>query len=195
MTLSIALAGRDMVGIAQTGSGKTLSYVVPGLTHIINNQAPQRNTQALVMAPTRELTQQIQSVARTYSRDAGLRTVSVYGGASVQRQADEIRRGMDMCIATPGRLLQFLESDTINLSNCSYLVFDEADRMLDMGFEPQIREVMEYVGKQRQMLMWSATWPKEIKELAEDFLDNYIEVHIGADELTASQAVEQQIQL
>jgi len=195
VSLPIAMSGRDMVGIAQTGSGKTLSYVLPALSHVINKAAGSHCTQALVMAPTRELAQQIQTVARTFTGSSGLKTVAVYGGASVNRQAVDISRGMDMCIATPGRLLQFLENQTIQLSDCSYLVFDEADRMLDMGFEPQIREVMEYIKNQRQMLMWSATWPEEIKQLAGDFLDDYIEVHIGADELQASESVQQDIQL
>jgi len=195
VSLPIALSGRDMVGIAQTGSGKTLSYILPGLMHIINKAEKTSRTQALVLAPTRELVQQIQTVANTFTRSEGIRSVGVYGGASVHRQAQEINRGMDMCIATPGRLLQFLESDTIRLSDCSYLVFDEADRMLDMGFEPQIRSVMEYIKCQRQMLMWSATWPDEIKQLAGDFLNDYLEVHIGSNELQASQAIHQEIQL
>merc|ERR1719158_585021 len=116
-----------MVGIAQTGSGKTLSYILPAIMHMLNKKDQLNTTQALVLAPTRELTQQIQSVANMFTRSHGLKSVAVYGGASVTRQVNDIGRGMDLCIATPGRLLQFLESQTIKLMDCSYLVFDEAD--------------------------------------------------------------------
>nr|CAH7743711.1 unnamed protein product [Callosobruchus chinensis] len=184
----IALSGHDMVGIAQTGSGKTLAYILPAIVHI-NNQ-PQINRGegpiALVLAPTRELAQQIQQVATDFGHTTYVRNTCVFGGAPKGPQARDLERGVEICIATPGRLIDFLEKGTTNLERCTYLVLDEADRMLDMGFEPQIRKIIEQIRPDRQTLMWSATWPKEVRKLASDFLKDYITINIGSLQLSAN---------
>ncbi|XP_043280348.1 probable ATP-dependent RNA helicase DDX17 [Venturia canescens] len=184
----IALSGRDMVGIASTGSGKTLSYILPAIVHI--NSQPKLSRKdgpvALVLAPTRELAQQIQQVADDFGHSSGIRNTCLYGGAPKGAQARDLDGGVEIVIATPGRLLDFLESCRTNLKRCTYLVLDEADRMLDMGFEPQIRKIIEQIRPDRQTLMWSATWPKEVKNLAEDFLKDYTQINVGSLQLSAN---------
>ncbi|XP_076381260.1 putative ATP-dependent RNA helicase DDX17 isoform X1 [Megalopta genalis] len=184
----IALSGRDMVGIASTGSGKTLSYILPAIVHI--NSQPKLGRKdgpiALVLAPTRELAQQIQQVADDFGHSSGIRNTCLYGGAPKGAQARDLDGGVEIVIATPGRLLDFLESGRTNLKRCTYLVLDEADRMLDMGFEPQIRKIIEQIRPDRQTLMWSATWPKEVKNLAEDFLKDYAQINVGSLQLAAN---------
>ncbi|KAG8038887.1 hypothetical protein G9C98_003194 [Cotesia typhae] len=184
----IVLSGRDMVGIAQTGSGKTLAYILPAIVHI--NHQPRLNRGdgpiALVLAPTRELAQQIQQVAADFGVSSQVRNTCIFGGAPKGPQARDLERGVEICIATPGRLIDFLERGTTNLRRCTYLVLDEADRMLDMGFEPQIRKIVEQIRPDRQTLMWSATWPKEVRNLAEEFLSNYIQINVGSLTLSAN---------
>ncbi|KAM9817748.1 putative ATP-dependent RNA helicase DDX17 isoform 2-T2 [Syngnathus typhle] len=184
----LALSGKDMVGIAQTGSGKTLAYLLPSIVHINHQPYLERGDGpiCLVLAPTRELAQQVQQVASDYGKSSRIKTTCVYGGAPKGPQLRELERGVEICIATPGRLIDFLESGKTNLSRCTYLVLDEADRMLDMGFEPQIRKIVEQIRPDRQTLMWSATWPKDVRQLAEDFLRDYIQINVGALELSAN---------
>lgn len=193
----IALSGRDMVGIAQTGSGKTLAYMLPAAVHIVHQQRLNRGDGpiALILAPTRELAQQIQSVAQAYSARGCIRNTCLFGGSPKGPQARDLERGVEIVIATPGRLIDFLERGTTNLRRCTYLVLDEADRMLDMGFEPQIRKIIEQIRPDRQVLMWSATWPKEIQALAEDFLTDYVKVNIGSLNLSANNNIKQIIEL
>ncbi|XP_075034098.1 putative ATP-dependent RNA helicase DDX5 isoform X2 [Mixophyes fleayi] len=184
----VALSGLDMVGVAMTGSGKTLSYLLPGIVHINHQPFLQRGDGPilLVLAPTRELAQQVQQVAAEYGRACRLKSTCIYGGAPKGPQIRDLERGVEICIATPGRLIDFLEAGKTNLNRCTYLVLDEADRMLDMGFEPQIRKIVDQIRPDRQTLMWSATWPKEVRQLAEDFLKDYIHINIGALELSAN---------
>ena len=196
----MALSGKNMVGIAQTGSGKTLSYVLPALRHILaaerlNNMDPV----ALVLAPTRELACQIQEVARVYGNTVNIRNACVYGGVPKGDQIRTLRRGVEMIIATPGRLLDFHDAQLLNLQSVSFLVLDEADRMLDMGFEPQIRRILQCIRPDRQVLLWSATWPKGVQRLAYDMLGkDFIQVNIGGDaqqSLTANKKIKQHIML
>lgn len=191
----IALSGRDLVGIAQTGSGKTLAYMLPAMVHIANQPPLQRGDGpiALVLAPTRELAQQIQSVVRDYGHlcKPEIRHTCIFGGSSKVPQARDLDRGVEVIIATPGRLIDFLENRTTNLQRCTYLVLDEADRMLDMGFEPQIRKIIEQIRPDRQVVMWSATWPKEVQALAGDFLNDYIQINIGSMNLSANHNIRQ----
>ncbi|XP_038550476.1 probable ATP-dependent RNA helicase DDX17 [Micropterus salmoides] len=184
----VALSGRDMVGIAQTGSGKTLAYLLPAIVHINHQPYLDRGDGpiCLVLAPTRELAQQVQQVAYDYGKSSRIKSTCVYGGAPKGPQIRDLERGVEICIATPGRLIDFLEAGKTNLRRCTYLVLDEADRMLDMGFEPQIRKIVEQIRPDRQTLMWSATWPKDVRQLAEDFLKDYIQINIGALELSAN---------
>ncbi|XP_026762611.1 uncharacterized protein LOC113521307 [Galleria mellonella] len=193
----IALSGRDMVGIASTGSGKTLAYMLPAAVHIMHQQRIQRGDGpvALILAPTRELAQQIQSVAQAYSARGCIRNTCLFGGSPKAPQARDLERGVEIVIATPGRLIDFLERGTTNLRRCTYLVLDEADRMLDMGFEPQIRKIIEQIRPDRQVLMWSATWPKEIQALAEDFLNDYVKVNIGSLNLSANNNIKQIVEV
>jgi superfamily II DNA/RNA helicase len=187
----IALQGRDMVGIAQTGSGKTLAYVLPAVVHINHQPRLERGDGpiALVLAPTRELAQQIQQVTNEFGAAARVRNTCVFGGAPKGGQARDLEKGVEIVIATPGRLIDFLESGKTNLRRCTYLVLDEADRMLDMGFEPQIRKIVEQVRPDRQTLMWSATWPKEVRALAEDFFQDYIQINVGSLTLSANHSI------
>ncbi|XP_072762880.1 uncharacterized protein [Anoplolepis gracilipes] len=193
----IALSGRDLVGIAQTGSGKTLAYILPATVHI--NHQPRLNRGdgpiVLILAPTRELAQQIQTVARDFGSSSCIRNTCIFGGSPKGPQARDLERGVEICIATPGRLIDFLEKGTTNLRRCTYLVLDEADRMLDMGFEPQIRKIIEQIRPDRQVLMWSATWPKEVQALAEDFLNDYIQINIGSLTLAANHNIRQIIEI
>ncbi|PSN36930.1 putative ATP-dependent RNA helicase DDX5 [Blattella germanica] len=178
----IAMSGRDMVGIAQTGSGKTLAYILPATVHINNQERLSRGDGpiALILAPTRELAQQIQTVAQDFGSSTYVRNTCIFGGAPKGPQARDLERGVEIVIATPGRLIDFLERGITNLRRCTYLVLDEADRMLDMGFEPQIRKILEQIRPDRQTLMWSATWPKEVRNLAEEFLTDPLQINIGS---------------
>mmetsp|Transcript_2892 Transcript_2892/g.7544 ORF Transcript_2892/g.7544 Transcript_2892/m.7544 type:complete len:600 (+) Transcript_2892:32-1831(+) len=193
-----ALSGRDMIGIAQTGSGKTLAYVLPALVHILA-QPPLRSGDgpvALVMAPTRELAMQIQTEVLKFTQATGTRCTACFGGVSRHGQASDLRRGTEIVIATPGRLLDFLEGGVLNLKRVTYLCLDEADRMLDMGFEPQIRKVVSQIRPDRQTLMYSATWPREIQSLARDFCrEDPIKLTIGSEELTSNANIVQRIEV
>lgn len=196
----MVLSGRDVVGIAETGSGKTLAFILPGIIHIqgqpmLNPYQGRTSPVALVVAPTRELAIQIETETKKFAYALGVTVCCVYGGAPRRRQEKSLRAGMQFLIATPGRLLDFLERGNFSLKTCSYCVFDEADRMLDMGFEPQIRALMSQVRPDRQMLMWSATWPKEVRALARDFLaPNRLFLKIG-DENKAAETVTQKIEV
>ena len=193
----MALSGRDMVGIAATGSGKTLSYALPGIVHI-NAQPllkPGGGPIVLVLAPTRELACQIQTECSKFGSSSRIRNTCVYGGAPKGPQVRDLARGVEICIATPGRLIDMLEAGKTNLKRVTYLVLDEADRMLDMGFEPQIRKIVDQIRPDRQTLMWSATWPKEVQALARDYLNDPIQVTIGSLELAASHTITQIVQV
>ncbi|GIY60887.1 probable ATP-dependent RNA helicase DDX5 [Caerostris extrusa] len=193
----IALSGRDMVGISQTGSGKTLVFLLPAIIHALNQPEVAKvkyesNPQVLILAPTRELVKQILEVSHRFSVSCNLKSACAYGGASKSNQLRELKDS-NICIATPGRLIDFVAEGTVNLQHCTYLVLDEADRMLDMGFEPQIRKIISQIRPDRQTLMWSATWPREIQDLAEDFLNNYVKVTVGSGELVANPNIKQNI--
>lgn len=150
----IVMSGRDLVGIAQTGSGKTLSYILPAFVHI-SHQPFVKNGEGpivLILVPTRELAQQIEQVINDFNKVNKIKTACIFGGASKQTQIDELRNRVEVVIATPGRLIDLLESRDTNLKRCTYLVLDEADRMLDMGFEPQIRKIIDQIRPDRFVL-------------------------------------------
>jgi ATP-dependent RNA helicase DDX5/DBP2 len=191
----VALSGMDCVGLASTGSGKTMAFILPAIVHI-NAQpylSPGDGPIVLVMAPTRELAVQIQNECKKYGSSSRIRNTCIYGGAAKGPQMRDLQRGVEIVIATPGRLIDMLESGVTNLKRVTYLVLDEADRMLDMGFEPQIRKIVGQIRPDRQTLMWSATWPKEVRQLAADFLNEPTKITVGSDELTANKNVEQVI--
>lgn len=188
----ILLSGHDLVGIAQTGSGKTLSFMLPALIHAMGqSNARSGDPLVLVLAPTRELAQQIQVVGTEFCAATNSRSVCVYGGAPKQPQKRDIYSGLEVCIATPGRLLDFVREKTIKLDRVTFLVLDEADRMLDMGFEPQIRKIVKCIRPDRQTAMFSATWPKEVQRLASDFMVDCSHITLGSATLNANQNIHQ----
>ncbi|CAI9265189.1 unnamed protein product [Lactuca saligna] len=193
----VALQSRDIVAIAKTGSGKTLGYLIPGFIHlkrVYKNR--QMGPTVLVLSPTRELATQIQAEAIKFGKSSKILCTCLYGGAPKGPQLRELDRGTDIVVATPGRLNDIIEMRRINLSQVTYLVLDEADRMLDMGFEPQIRKIVNMVPTRRQTLMYTATWPKEVRKIAADLLVNPIQVNIGnVDELVANKAITQHIEV
>ncbi|XP_030544725.2 DEAD-box ATP-dependent RNA helicase 46 isoform X1 [Rhodamnia argentea] len=193
----IALQSRDIVAIAKTGSGKTLGYLLPGFIHIKRCRNNSRmGPTVLVLSPTRELATQIQDEAVKFAKSSKISCVCLYGGAPKAPQLRDIDRGADIVVATPGRLNDILEMKRISLSQVSYLVLDEADRMLDMGFEPQIRKIVRDVPARRQTLMYTATWPKEVRKIAADLLVNPVQVNIGnVDELVANKSITQHVEL
>ena len=193
----MALSGRDVVGIAETGSGKTLTYCLPAIVHI-NAQpllAPADGPIVLILAPTRELAVQIQEEVSKFGKSSRIRNTCVYGGVPRGQQIRDLARGVEVCIATPGRLIDMLESGKTNLRRVTYLVLDEADRMLDMGFEPQIRKIIGQIRPDRQTCMWSATWPKEVRQLASDYQQDFIQVNIGSMDLAANHRITQILEI
>ncbi|KAI1180290.1 Phosphomethylpyrimidine kinase-domain-containing protein [Nemania sp. FL0916] len=193
----MALSGRDVVGIAETGSGKTLTYCLPAIVHI-NAQpllAPGDGPIVLVLAPTRELAVQIQQEITKFGKSSRIRNTCVYGGVPRGPQIRDLSKGVEVCIATPGRLIDMLEGGKTNLRRVTYLVLDEADRMLDMGFEPQIRKIIGQIRPDRQTLMWSATWPKEVRALASEFQTDFIQVNIGSMDLSANHRITQIVEV
>ena len=171
------LAGGDMMGGAQTGTGKTAGFTLPLLQrlarHANASTSPARHqTRALILAPTRELAMQVEESVKTYSRHLPLRSTCIYGGVDMNAQIAELRRGIEIVVATPGRLLDHVQQKTIALGQVEILVLDEADRMLDMGFIPDIRRILGLLPKERQSLLFSATFSDEIKKLADQMLRN-----------------------
>jgi ATP-dependent RNA helicase RhlE len=166
--IPVGLQGRDLVGIAQTGTGKTLAFLLPIAQRINSGEA----RRALILAPTRELAQQIADVANTTISKLGLKTSVLIGGASMSRQVAELRNRPAIVVATPGRLLDHMQSRTIRLDEMDIVVLDEGDRMLDMGFLPAIEKILSAAPRQRQTMLFSATMPTEIARLAQKFMDH-----------------------
>jgi ATP-dependent RNA helicase RhlE len=166
------LAGRDVIGIAQTGTGKTAAFVLPILTMLagsMGNQHQRRRIRALIVAPTRELVVQIEENVRAYARHLPFRMATIFGGVSERPQIEALRSGVDLVVATPGRLIDLMGQRQVNFSAIEFLVLDEADRMLDMGFLPQIREIVRALPQKRQTLMFSASFSREIEGLTHEF--------------------------
>ncbi|CAL4978142.1 unnamed protein product [Urochloa decumbens] len=193
----IALKGRDIVAVAKTGSGKTLGYLLPGFILLKRLQHNSREgPTVLVLSPTRELATQIQDEAIKFGKSSRISSTCLYGGAPKGPQLRELDRGADIVVATPGRLNDILEMNRVSLRQVSYLVLDEADRMLDMGFEPQIRKIVKQIPPRRQTLMYTATWPKEVRKIASDLLVNPIQVNIGnTDQLVANKSITQHVEV
>ncbi|CAL4070731.1 unnamed protein product, partial [Meganyctiphanes norvegica] len=191
----ILLSGHDMVGIAQTGTGKTLAFILPAMINIEAQEIPRFERvgpSCLVLAPTRELAQQIEKEIRKYNYK-GIRCICVYGQGDKRIQLDAIRSKVEIIVATPGRLNEFTEKGLVDLSGVTYLVLDEADRMLDMGFEPQIRKIVLDIRPDRQTVMTSATWPEEVRDLGEKLMKDPIHVVVGSLDLKAVHTVTQEI--
>merc|ERR1719334_1267358 len=191
--IPIVLAGRDMMACAQTGSGKTAAFLLPIIHRLIESDAEcgsgdySQSPQCVVITPTRELAIQIHNEARKFAQGSVIKSVMVYGGVSVGYQTSQLQRGCNILVATPGRLLDFVEKGKVSFANCKYLVLDEADRMLDMGFMPEIQKMIEDPNMpkngaengNRQTLMFSATFPDDVQTSAQEFLHDYLFVTIG----------------
>ena len=176
--IPVVLRGEDVLGLAQTGTGKTAAFVLPILQRL--SRGPRGKVRALIVAPTRELAEQIHQETVKLGRDTGIRSVTIYGGVSKKPQLTALRRGVEIVVACPGRLLDHVDAGDLDLSHVEVLVLDEADRMCDMGFLPDIRRIIRQVPEDRQTLFFSATMPKEIRVLSERILKNPELVQIGA---------------
>lgn len=184
-----ALLGRDLMAGAQTGTGKTAAFSLP----MLQNLLPQANAsaspakhpiRALILVPTRELAIQVQESIQIYAKHTNLRSLVVYGGVDIKTQTPALMRGVEILVATPGRLLDHIEQRTLSLSQVQMLVLDEADRMLDMGFMPDLKRILALLPKQRQNLMFSATFSNEIKKLSEAFLNNPLLIEVARSNAT-----------
>ena len=189
--IPIVLAGRDVMGAAQTGTGKTAAFTLPLLQKMLRHEnasmSPARHpVRALVLAPTRELADQVANNVRTYAKHTDLRSTVVFGGIDMKPQTAELKRGVEVLIATPGRLLDHIEAKNCVLNQVEYVVLDEADRMLDIGFLPDLQRILSYLPKQRQTLLFSATFSPEIKRLAQSYLQDPVTVEVARPNATAS---------
>lgn len=173
------LAGRDVIGCAQTGTGKTAAFLLPALQRLLRDQRKTKGPKVVVLAPTRELVIQVTEHARELAAGTPLRIAAIYGGASMRSQVNELRRGVDVVIATPGRLQDHMRRKNINFKALQVLVLDEADRMLDMGFLPDIRQIVNRMPRQRQTMLFSATMSSPVLNLARQFQQNPIMLAIG----------------
>ena len=181
------LEGRDLLGIAQTGTGKTAAFMLPSIDRLVaaDKRPKPRHCRMLVLAPTRELAGQIADSAREYGHFSHLKVVTVFGGTSVNKNRQDVARGADIVIATPGRLVDLCDQRALDLSQVEILVLDEADQMLDLGFIHALRQIVKWLPQQRQTLFFSATMPKAIKELADKFLTDPAEVRVAPAATTA----------
>lgn len=179
------LKGNDILAGAQTGTGKTAAFALP-LLHILQNaESKRRRVRVLVLVPTRELASQVGESFREYGINLRFKTSTLYGGVSINTQIDKIKKGVDIVVATPGRLLDHLNQKTLNLSELETFVLDEADRMLDMGFIRDIKKILKYLPEEKQNLLFSATFPNEIKSLADSLLNSPKRVQVKSNNSTA----------
>lgn len=195
--IPLLLGGRDIMGAAQTGTGKTAAFSLPILQQLLplanTSMSPARHpVRALMLAPTRELADQVYTNLKAYAKYTPLRCACVFGGMDMNPQKEELRKGVELLVATPGRLLDHLEAKTVNLSQVQFVVLDEADRMLDIGFLPDLQRILGYLPSQRTTLLFSATFSPEIKRLAQSYLQNPLLVEVARPNATASN-VEQRV--
>ena len=190
--IPLALEGRDLIALAQTGTGKTAGFTLPIVHRLITEPLVDesgeslRKVRALILVPTRELAAQVEESFRKYGKHSDLRVVPIYGGVSMDAQLKALRTGVDVVVATPGRLIDHMERETVSFSDLEILVLDEADRMLDMGFAPQLNRIVREVPPYRQTLLFSATMPPEVEALARKYLRKPVVVQIGLRSETAS---------
>ena len=189
--IPLAMAGHDLLGGAQTGTGKTAAFALPLLQRLSKETPPNgsRKPRALILTPTRELAEQVAQSIKTYGRHLRLNVTTIYGGAGMGPQVDSLRRGTDILVATPGRLIDHMERGSAKLDAIEVLVLDEADRMLDMGFLPAIKRILNRVPKERQTLLFSATFEEQIKGLAMEFMRNPKQVQVTAKNTIADTIV------
>jgi superfamily II DNA/RNA helicase len=197
--IPLLLDGRDIMGAAQTGTGKTAAFSLPILQQLLplasTSVSPARHpVRALMLAPTRELADQVYTNLKAYAKHTPLRCACVFGGMDMAPQKAELRNGVDLLVATPGRLLDHLEAKTVNLGQVQFVVLDEADRMLDIGFLPDLQRILGFLPKQRTTLLFSATFSPEIKRLAQSYLQDPLLVEVARPNATATN-VEQRVYL
>lgn len=174
--IPIVLEGKDVMGLAQTGTGKTAAFVLPILQNLL--KGPRKKIRAMIIAPTRELVEQTHSFIKITGRHTGLRSVTVYGGTNTQRQIANLRKGAEIIVACPGRLLDLLKQKVVSLKDLEILVLDEADHMFDMGFLPDLKRILRHIPSKRQTLLFSATMPQSISQLAYSILKNPCRIEI-----------------
>jgi ATP-dependent RNA helicase RhlE len=174
--IPLILKGRDVMGLAQTGTGKTAAFTLPIVNSLLGGE---RRVRTLILTPTRELCMQVTESFEKYGKYSGLKVVAVFGGVALGPQQDKLRRGVDVVVATPGRLLDHLERHNVVFDDLEVLVLDEADRMLDMGFAPQINRIVDQIPRYRQTLLFSATMPPEVEALARKYLRKPVVVQVG----------------
>jgi len=195
----IILSGREVISIAETGSGKTLAFAVPALCRLSTIVKASNTTKpvprVLVLSPTRELAMQTADVCSVAGKFCGITSICLYGGVPKDDQRRLLSRGVDIVVGTPGRIIDLLDESSLSFKEISYLVLDEADRMLDMGFERDIRKILQQVPRKRQTLMFSATWPVSIQSLAHEFLSDPVQISIGSLDLSANQKVHQIVEV
>ena len=184
------LKGKDILAGAQTGTGKTAAFALPILHRLQNAESKRRRVRVLVLVPTRELASQVGESFRDYGSNLRFRTSVLYGGVSINTQIDKIRKGVDIVVATPGRLLDHLNQKTLKLSELETFVLDEADRMLDMGFIRDIKKILQYLPDEKQNLLFSATFPNEIKALADSLLNAPKRIQVRSSNSTAEKVVQ-----
>ncbi len=189
--IPVVLTGRDVMGAAQTGTGKTAAFSLPLLQRLLRHEnastSPARHpVRALVLLPTRELADQVAQQVKLFAKNTQLRSAVVFGGVDIKPQAAELKRGVEVLVATPGRLLDHIEAKNAVLNQVEYVVLDEADRMLDIGFLPDLQRILSYLPKQRTTLLFSATFSPEIKRLANSYLNDPIVVEVARPNETAS---------
>src|SRR6478752_6081824 len=190
--IPLALAGRDLIGLAQTGTGKTAGFTLPIVQNLIGtplvdaNGEPVHRPRVLILTPTRELAAQVEESFRKYGKYTSLRVVPIFGGVGLEPQSKALRRGVDVVVATPGRLLDHMERQNVNFDDLEVLVLDEADRMLDMGFAPQLNRIVSEIPRYRQTLLFSATMPPEVEALARKYLRKPVVVQVGRRSSAAS---------
>jgi superfamily II DNA/RNA helicase len=189
--IPVVLAGRDVMGAAQTGTGKTAAFSLPLLQRMLKHEnsstSPARHpVRALVLLPTRELADQVAQQVKLYSKHTSLRSTVVFGGIDMKPQTLELKKGVEILVATPGRLLDHIEAKNAVLNQVEYVVLDEADRMLDIGFLPDLQRILSYLPKQRTTLLFSATFSPEIKRLASSYLQNPVTIEVARPNETAS---------
>src|SRR6516164_6390065 len=189
--IPLVLQGRDVMGAAQTGTGKTAAFSIPLLQKMMRHEtmsvSPARHpVRALVLAPTRELADQVAQNIKAYARHSALRVAVVFGGIDMKPQTLELKGGVEVLIATPGQLLDHIEAKNCVLNQVEYVVLDEADRMLDIGFLPDLQRILSYLPKQRQTLLFSATFSTEIKRLAQSYLQDPVTVEVARPNATAT---------
>jgi ATP-dependent RNA helicase RhlE len=190
--IPLALAGRDLIGLAQTGTGKTAGFTLPIVHNLLTTPLvddkgePVHRARVLILTPTRELAAQVEESFRKYGKHTSLRVVPIYGGVGIEPQSKALRKGVDVVVATPGRLLDHMERGNVSFDDLEVLVLDEADRMLDMGFAPQLNRIVSEIPRYRQTLLFSATMPPEVEALARKYLRKPVVVQVGRRSEAAS---------